>query len=159
MRGPANDQPFLALKATKARSLAQQFPTARLLLNGEAAQNAEIIVLATPWQSTEEAVRTCGDLQGKTIIDCTNPLKSDFSGLEIGFSASGGEFISEWAHHPIALQAEVIFRKTHNPQTTVEIATLNPYAKTTNSDDRGGPSRGRERLEVRALEQESKPKG
>ena len=62
-------------ESAKARSLAQQFPTAHLLLNGEAANRAEIIVLATPWQSTEEAVRTCGDLQGKTIIDCTNPLK------------------------------------------------------------------------------------
>jgi 8-hydroxy-5-deazaflavin:NADPH oxidoreductase len=45
-------------ESAKARSLAQQFPTGRLLLNGEAAHNAEIIVLATPWQSTEEAVRT-----------------------------------------------------------------------------------------------------
>jgi predicted dinucleotide-binding enzyme len=84
-------------KSTKARSLTQQFPTAHLLLNGEAAQNTEIIVLATPWQSTEEAIRTCGDLKGKTIIDCTNPLKSDFSGLEVGFSTSGGELVSEWA--------------------------------------------------------------
>jgi predicted dinucleotide-binding enzyme len=86
------------LKAPKLASLAQHFPTAHLLLNDEAAQNAEIIVLSTSWQSTEEAVRTCGNLQGKTIIDCTNPLKSDFSGLEVGFSPSGGEFISEWAH-------------------------------------------------------------
>jgi 8-hydroxy-5-deazaflavin:NADPH oxidoreductase len=85
-------------ESVKARSLAQQFPTARFLPNGEAADHAEIIVLATPWQSTEEAVRSCGDLRGKTIIDCTNPLKSDFSGLEIGFSTSGGEFISAWAH-------------------------------------------------------------
>jgi predicted dinucleotide-binding enzyme len=85
-------------ESAKARSLAQQFPSAHLLLNGEAAHHAEIIVLATPWQSTEEAVRTCGDLPGKTIIDCTNPLKSDFSGLEVGFSSSGGELISEWAH-------------------------------------------------------------
>ena len=84
-------------ESAKARSLAKQFPTAHLLLNGEAAQKAEFIVLATPRQSTEEAVRTCGDLQGKTIIDCTNPLKSDFSGLEIGFSISGAERISEWA--------------------------------------------------------------
>jgi predicted dinucleotide-binding enzyme len=84
-------------ESVKAHSLAQQFPTARFLPNGEAADHAEIIVLATPWQSTEEAVRSCGDLRGKTIIDCTNPLKSDFSGLEIGFSTSGGEFISAWA--------------------------------------------------------------
>src|ERR1700719_2154395 len=83
-------------ESAKARSLAQQFPTARLLLNGEAAQNAEIIVLATPWQSTEEAIRACGDLDGKTIIDCTNPLKPDFNGLEIGFSISGAARISEW---------------------------------------------------------------
>jgi 8-hydroxy-5-deazaflavin:NADPH oxidoreductase len=84
-------------ESAKARCLAQQFPTARLLPNCKAAQNREIIVLATPWQSTEEAVRTCGDLKGKTIIDCTNPLKSDFSGLEVGFSTSGGELVSEWA--------------------------------------------------------------
>jgi NADP oxidoreductase coenzyme F420-dependent len=77
------------LKAPKLAPWAQQFPTAHLLLNGEAAQNGEMIVLATPWQSTEEAVRTCWNLQGKTIIDCTNPLKSDFSGLEVGFSSSG----------------------------------------------------------------------
>ena len=83
--------------SAKARSLANQFPNADLLLNGAAAQKAEFIVLATPWQSSEEAVRTCGDLQGKTIIDCTNPLKSDFSGLEVGFSSSGAEIISEWA--------------------------------------------------------------
>ena len=55
-------------ESAKARSLAQQFPTARLHLNGEAAHHAEIIVLATPWQSTEEAVRSCGDLRGKTIV-------------------------------------------------------------------------------------------
>jgi predicted dinucleotide-binding enzyme len=85
-------------ESAKAQSLAQRFPTAHLLLNSEAADNAEIIVLATPWQSTEEAVRTCGNLRGKTIIDCTNPLKADFSGLEIGFSTSGGELISEWTH-------------------------------------------------------------
>ena len=84
-------------ESAKARSLAQKFPGARLFLNGEAAHNAEIIVLATPWQSTEMAVRACGDLDGKTIIDCTNPLKPDFSGLEIGFSISGAELISEWA--------------------------------------------------------------
>jgi predicted dinucleotide-binding enzyme len=84
-------------ESAKVRSLTQQMPMARFLLNGEAAHNAEIIVLATPWQSTEGAVRTCGDLQGKTIIDCTNPLKSDFSGLEVGHSTSGGEIISQWA--------------------------------------------------------------
>jgi predicted dinucleotide-binding enzyme len=84
-------------ESAKARSLAKQFPNAHHLLNGAAAQKAEFIVLATPWQSTEEAVRTCGDLQGKTIIDCTNPLKSDFSGLEVGHSTSGGEIISQWA--------------------------------------------------------------
>jgi predicted dinucleotide-binding enzyme len=84
-------------ESAKAHSLAQKFPAAGLRLNGEAAHDAEIIVLATPWQSTEVAVRACGDLDGKTIIDCTNPLKPDFSGLEIGFSISGAERISEWA--------------------------------------------------------------
>jgi 8-hydroxy-5-deazaflavin:NADPH oxidoreductase len=49
--------------------------------NRDAAAAARVIVLATPWQATREAIRTCGDLAGKIVIDCTNPLNADFTGL------------------------------------------------------------------------------
>ena len=37
------------------------------------------------------------DLSDKIIIDVTNPLTPDFSGLEIGFDTSGAEKVAQWA--------------------------------------------------------------
>jgi len=31
------------------------------------------------------------------LLDCTNPVKADLSGLEIGTSTSGGEMVEQWA--------------------------------------------------------------
>jgi predicted dinucleotide-binding enzyme len=63
----------------------------------EAAAFGEVVVLATPWPATEAAVRSAGDLSGKIVIDCINPLKADLSGLEVGQTTSGGELVAGWA--------------------------------------------------------------
>jgi len=63
----------------------------------EAAAFGQVVVLATPWHGTEAAVRAAGDLRGKIVIDCTNPLKPDASGLEVGFNSSGAEQVAQWA--------------------------------------------------------------
>ncbi len=63
----------------------------------DAARASEIVVIATPWPATEAAVAACGDLSGKIVIDCVNPHKADFSGLEIGTDTSAGEKVAEWA--------------------------------------------------------------
>jgi len=65
--------------------------------NDGAASDADIIILATPWDAAKSAIESCGNLKGKTIIDCTNPLKSDFSGLAVGFETSGAEQVASWA--------------------------------------------------------------
>jgi 8-hydroxy-5-deazaflavin:NADPH oxidoreductase len=74
-------------------------PEERLRTPPEAARNAEIIVLATPWPATETAVKSLGDLSGKIIIDCTNPLGMGRDGLELvlGHTISGGEQVASWA--------------------------------------------------------------
>jgi predicted dinucleotide-binding enzyme len=63
----------------------------------EAVRQSEIVVFSTPWMATEEALRDCGSLTGKIVIDATNPLKADFTGLEIGFDNSGAEQVARWA--------------------------------------------------------------
>lgn len=63
----------------------------------EAAAFGEVVVLATPWHGTEDAIRAAGDLRGKIVIDCTNPLRTDVSGLEVGFTTSGAERVAQWA--------------------------------------------------------------
>ncbi|HEY2538389.1 MAG TPA: NADPH-dependent F420 reductase [Stellaceae bacterium] len=74
-------------------------PRDRLRRPAEAARDAEIIVLATPWPATETAVKSLGDLAGKIIIDCTNPLGMGADGLELvlGQDISGGERVASWA--------------------------------------------------------------
>jgi predicted dinucleotide-binding enzyme len=65
----------------------------------EAAASAEIIVLATPWNGAEAAIRSLGDVSGKIILDATNPLAMgpDGLGLEIGHDTSAGEKVQGWA--------------------------------------------------------------
>jgi 8-hydroxy-5-deazaflavin:NADPH oxidoreductase len=65
--------------------------------NHEAAQGADVVVLCTPWQATQQALNDCGDLAGRVVIDCTNPLSPDFSSLVVGHTSSGGERVAGWA--------------------------------------------------------------
>ncbi|NET71565.1 MAG: NAD(P)-binding domain-containing protein [Sphaerospermopsis sp. SIO1G2] len=62
-----------------------------------AAQDANIILLCTPWSATHEAITSLGAIDGKVLIDCTNPLKADLSGLLDTESGSGGEDVALWA--------------------------------------------------------------
>src|SRR5437016_721258 len=50
----------------------------------EAAAGAEVVVLAVPWPAVRDALAAAGDLAGKVLLDCTNPLTPDLSGLELG---------------------------------------------------------------------------
>jgi predicted dinucleotide-binding enzyme len=68
-----------------------------VVTNAQAVGGADVVVLCTPWQSTRDAVAACGDLSGKVLIDCTNPLTEDFSALEVGHTKSGAEHVAEWA--------------------------------------------------------------
>jgi predicted dinucleotide-binding enzyme len=66
----------------------------------DAARSADIIVLATPWPAVPDALNALGDLRGKTIIDCTNPLSLNGDGslsLSLGSTTSGAEEIEKLA--------------------------------------------------------------
>ncbi|MBV8534205.1 MAG: NAD(P)-binding domain-containing protein [Alphaproteobacteria bacterium] len=65
--------------------------------NADAARAAGVVAVCTPWPATEAALRSCGDLSGKAVIDCTNPLKPDLSGLTVGTDNSGAEQVAGWA--------------------------------------------------------------
>ncbi|HWP48751.1 MAG TPA: NADPH-dependent F420 reductase [Candidatus Limnocylindrales bacterium] len=66
----------------------------------EAAAFGDLVVLATLWTGTENAIRLADpkNLAGKVVIDATNPL--DFSSmppkLAVGHTDSGGEQVQRW---------------------------------------------------------------
>ena len=62
-----------------------------------AALAAEVVLLAVPWSTAPQIVAQLGDLGGRVLIDCTNPLAVDFSGIEIGHSTSAAEEIARWS--------------------------------------------------------------
>jgi NADPH-dependent F420 reductase len=63
----------------------------------EAAAFGEVVVLAIPWDSAQEVIRSAGGLAGKIVFDCINPLKPDFSGLAVGHTTSAAEQVAAWA--------------------------------------------------------------
>jgi 8-hydroxy-5-deazaflavin:NADPH oxidoreductase len=63
----------------------------------EAAAKAQVVVLAVPWKAVPEALAAAGNLSGKVLVDCTNPLTQDLSGLEIGTTTSAAEEVAKKA--------------------------------------------------------------
>lgn len=55
----------------------------------------DVIVLAVPWAAAADALEAAGPLSGKTLIDCTNPLLPDLSGLAVGMTTSAGEEVAK----------------------------------------------------------------
>ncbi len=74
-----------------------RLPGARVASQRDAAQSSDVIVLATPWPATAEAVGGLGNLSGKVLLDCTNPLTAQFNALVVGMSSSGAEQVAQWA--------------------------------------------------------------
>jgi predicted dinucleotide-binding enzyme len=82
--------------APKVKSLLEE-TGAKAASVAEAAAGAEVVVLATPWDATRDAVRHAGGLAGKIVLDCTNPLAPNLAGLTHGFDTSAAEQIASWA--------------------------------------------------------------
>jgi hypothetical protein len=62
------------------------------------AAGADVVILALPWWGAEEAIKALGDLSGKIVIDCTNPLGMVDGQLTLtmGHDVSGGETLARW---------------------------------------------------------------
>ncbi len=72
----------------------------------EAAQQANIIVLAVPWDVVEEVVGGLGDLTGRLIIDPTNPRVIADDGLrDFAFHDSNAERIKALAPEAFVVKA------------------------------------------------------
>jgi predicted dinucleotide-binding enzyme len=84
--------------ASKYKELAQKIgaPTEVLGIR-DAAAWGEILVLAIPWSATQAVLeQAAGAVQGKPLLDCTNPITPGFK-LALGHTTSGGEMVAAWA--------------------------------------------------------------
>jgi NADPH-dependent F420 reductase len=83
----------------KYRAIIDGLEGARVATVADAARGAEVVVLAVPWDAARTAIADAGDLSGKVVVDCTNPLKYEDGRLSLtmGFDTSGAEAVAGWA--------------------------------------------------------------
>jgi len=85
------DDPRLATLAMSIGPNASAGGVARVV------EHSEVVVLATPWTAVRESPGVEVDWSGKILIDCTNPLRPDFTWLEDDYEVSAAERIAAWA--------------------------------------------------------------
>ncbi|GAC1489959.1 MAG: NAD(P)-binding domain-containing protein [Gemmatimonadaceae bacterium] len=64
---------------------------------GEVARRSRVIVLAVHWQQVARVLRLAGNLHGKILVDCTNPMNAPATALAVGHRTSGAELVARRA--------------------------------------------------------------
>ena len=79
--------------ADKAKELART--TGAVFKDHPAAEGADVVVVATAYPDAVAALGSAGDLKGKVIVDITNPVAPDLSGLVTPHGSSGAQEIAK----------------------------------------------------------------
>ena len=83
---------FAARDADKTRQVASEVGASAAVSAADAARDADVIILAVPYTVAEQvAAELDGQAAGKVVIDATNPIKADYSGLATESGGSGAE--------------------------------------------------------------------
>lgn len=83
-----------ATSLDKARAVAAGIPGITAVDAAGSAADSDVVVVATPFEQAVAALRTAGPVDGKVVIDITNPLTADYMGLTIGHDTSAAEEIA-----------------------------------------------------------------
>jgi 8-hydroxy-5-deazaflavin:NADPH oxidoreductase len=63
----------------------------------EAAQEAELLLLAVHWSRVDDVLAQAGDLTGKILVTCSLPMNADDTGLVVAHTSSGAEELAKKA--------------------------------------------------------------
>ena len=58
---------------------------------GEAAREADVLLLAVHWSRMDAVLKQAGDVSGKVIVSCSLPMNADDTGLVVAHTSSGAE--------------------------------------------------------------------
>jgi len=85
----SRDEQKLAEVATASSAATADTPA-------HAVEGADVIIIAVPYSAATEVAREIGSAaDGKVIIDTTNPLKADYTGVETNSGSSAAEEIAD----------------------------------------------------------------
>ena len=83
-----------ATSLEKAAAVAAGIPGATAVELAGSAAGSDVIVVATPFEQAVAALQAAGPVDGKVVIDITNPMTADFMGLTLGHDTSAAEEIA-----------------------------------------------------------------
>ncbi|NSL54604.1 NADPH-dependent F420 reductase [Uliginosibacterium aquaticum] len=78
----------------KAQALAAAHAGVEALPAALALGDSQVVIVATPFGEAVNALKSLGSLEGRVVIDITNPLTADYMGLTLGFDTSAAEQIA-----------------------------------------------------------------
>jgi predicted dinucleotide-binding enzyme len=71
----------------------------------ELGDSVDILIAATPYPHQVDAVRESGTIDGKPLIEISNPVKEDMSGLAVGLTTSAAEEVAKAAPGAMVVKA------------------------------------------------------
>lgn len=80
---------------SKAQALAAVYPGVTAWPADQALGDSDVVVLAVGYGDAVAALQGLGNLNGRIVVDITNPLTPDYMGLTIGHSTSAAEEIAK----------------------------------------------------------------
>lgn len=80
---------------SKAQALASAHMGATAALPAEALGDSQVVIVATGYVDAVLALKSLGSLEGRVVIDITNPLTADYMGLTLGHDTSAAEEIAK----------------------------------------------------------------
>jgi predicted dinucleotide-binding enzyme len=80
-------------------------PRARPASPAEAVRDADVVVLAVLWQQVPRVLRSAGNLRGKVLIDCTNPLTPSDDALAVRTPRLGRQIVARRARGALVVKA------------------------------------------------------
>jgi predicted dinucleotide-binding enzyme len=93
-----------------AQSVAEQVGGTAAASVADAARDADAVVLAVPWGAVPEVAGQLGDAAaGKVVIDATNPMKADFSGLAVTDRSGAEELQARLPGAPVVKAFNTVF--------------------------------------------------
>jgi predicted dinucleotide-binding enzyme len=85
-----------ARKPEKLKRLASESGHgARAGTPAEAAEDAEVLLLAVHWSRIDDVLEKAGDLAGRVVLSCSLPMNADDSALLVAHTSSGAEMLAK----------------------------------------------------------------
>lgn len=123
----------------------------RAVPHDDVAKGADVLIAATPFPQQADAIRQAGAIDDKVVIEISNPMKEDMSGLAVGLDTSAAEEVAKAVPEARVVKAfntvfaQVLAEDTPNgSEQPVQVF----YA----SDDDGAKSKARELIESMGFE-------